>query len=278
MGSVHLHEEAHTHAAVCAALCTAPPQPLSLDALQEFASSGFLALRGFLEGETLTAARAALGALLRDLPRSVPAAHAFFERKGDPASLKQLQALHVHSPALGALGAAGAPAALAAALLGARAVLQNVQYFCKAPRGTGAPTPPHQDGAYFMLRDPSRAVTLWLALDDVDEGNGAVRYLRGSHLGGLLPHEPPGVLGFSRGVAGWGAERAAACEAVRAAPGDLLAHHSLTVHCAGGNASEDRWRRALGFIYYAEGAEVDEAAKAAYEEGLRRKWREEGKL
>ena len=269
---------AGTHAAASATLCTAPPQPLSAAALSEFFASGFLVVRGFLGGEALAAARAALGALLGDLPRLVPPEHAFFERKGDPASLKQLQALHVHSPALGALGVAGAPAALAAALLGSRAVLQNVQYFCKAPRGSGAPTPPHQDGAYFMLRDPSRAVTLWLALDEVDEGNGAVRYLRGSHLGGLLPHQPTGVLGFSRGVAGWGAEREAACEAVRGAPGDLLAHHSLTVHCAGGNASEDRWRRALGFIYFAEGAEVDGAAKAAYEEGLRRQWREEGRL
>ena len=208
----------------------------------------------------------------------MPPAHAFFEVKGDPTSLKQLQALHAHEPALAALGAAGAPAALAAALLGAHPVLQNLQYFCKAPGGGGAPTPPHQDGAYFMLKDPSRAVTLWLALDHVDRGNGAVEYVRGSHLEGLLPHAPSGVLGFSRAVAAWGPQREAACEPQCGAPGDLLAHHSLTLHRAGGNASKDRWRRALGFIYYAQDAEVDEERKRAYEERIRRQWALEGRL
>ena len=272
-------EDSGTHATISATPCTAPPLPLSDAQRADWAASGFLILRGFLARAPLAAARAALDSLLRDLPARVPVGHAFYERLGDPATLKQVQALHVHCPELRALGAAGAPAALAAALLGAPAALQNVQYFCKPPRGAGAPTPPHQDGAYFLLRDPSRAVTLWLALDAVDEGNGAVRYTRGSHLRGLLQHAPTGVLGFSRGVVGWAPERGGEEEVVAgAAPGDLLAHHSLTVHRAGANASQDRWRRAIGFIYYAEGAEVDEGAKAAYEEGLRRQWRDEGRL
>lgn len=267
-----------THAAVAPILCTATPLPLTPAQSSAFASSGFLAIRGFLPPSALASARAALDALLDDLSARVPASHAFFERKGDPASLKQVQALHVHSPALGALGSSGAPAALAAALLGSRAVLQNLQYFCKAPRGSMAPTPPHQDGAYFLLRDPTRAVTLWLPLDEVDEGNGAIEYVPGSHLEGLLPHAPSGVLGFSRGLAAWSAQQEAAREVQRGAPGDVLAHHSLTIHLARGNSSEDRWRRALGFIYYAEGAEVDEAAKRRYEEALYAKWEEERRL
>ena len=278
-----------THAAVTPIPCSAPPLPLAADLRSRWASHGFLALRAFLPAAELAAARAALDALLADLPIRVPPEHAFFESKGDPSTLKQLQALHVHAPVLGALGATGAPAALAAALLGPRPILQNLQYFCKRPRGGGgaaaaiaasaaAPTPPHQDGAYFLLKDPSRAVTLWLALDAVDGSNGAVEYVPGSHLGGLLVHKPSGVLGFSRTLAAWGAELEAACEVQRGEPGDLLVHHSLTIHRAAGNESEGRWRRALGFIYYAEDAEVDEVGKLAYEEGLRKVWRIEGRL
>ena len=52
----------------------------------------------------------------------------------------------------------------------------------------------------------------------------------------------------------------------------------LAIHRARGNGSEDRWRRALGFIYYAEGAEVLEDEKRNYEESLKAKWEAEGRL
>jgi ectoine hydroxylase-related dioxygenase (phytanoyl-CoA dioxygenase family) len=50
-----------------------------------------------------------------------------------------------------------------------------MQYFNKPP-SVGQPTPPHQDGYYFML-DPCEAVTMWFALDEVDEENGRMRYV-----------------------------------------------------------------------------------------------------
>ena len=43
----------------------------------------------------------------------------------------------------------------------------NLQYFNKSP-GANKPTPPHQDGYYFMIT-PCEAVTMWLALDEVDD-------------------------------------------------------------------------------------------------------------
>ena len=33
-------------------------------------------------------------------------------------------------------------------------------------------------------------ITAWIALDDVDEENGCLRYINGSHRGGILPHVP----------------------------------------------------------------------------------------
>ena len=53
-----------------------------------------------------------------------------------------------------------------------------------------------------------------------------------------------------------------------ASPGDLLAHHALTIHRADGNSSPTRTRRALGFIFYSVDAKEDVAARQAYEKDL----------
>ncbi len=129
----------------------------------------------------------------------------------------------------------------------------NLQYFNK-PAGISLPTPPHQDGWYFML-EPNEAVTMWLAMDHVDEENGCVRYLPGSHRDGLRPHARTKTLGFSQGLTDYGSESDRQQEvAIAAEPGDLLVHHALTVHRADANQSTSRSRKALGFIYYSTAA------------------------
>ena len=47
--------------------------------------------------------------------------------------------------------------------------------------------PWHQDAGYLELR-PATSITLWFALDDVDQRNGCVWVMPGSHRNGLLPH------------------------------------------------------------------------------------------
>lgn len=46
----------------------------------------------------------------------------------------------------------------------------------------------HQDAPYWSLT-PSKVVTVWLAIDDVDEGNAPMMVVPESHLHGPLPHE-----------------------------------------------------------------------------------------
>ena len=45
----------------------------------------------------------------------------------------------------------------------------------------------HQDAGYWPL-SPSRAVTIWLAIDDADVDNAAMRFLAGSHHHGHLTY------------------------------------------------------------------------------------------
>ena len=87
---------------------------------------------------------------------------------------------------------------LAATLLGHSVNGINMQYFNKAP-GVSQPTPAHQDGFYWML-EPCEGVTMWLAMDNVDEENGCVRYVRGSHKMGMRAHGASGTLGFSQAM------------------------------------------------------------------------------
>ena len=44
----------------------------------------------------------------------------------------------------------------------------------------------HQDASYWPLT-PSKTITIWLAIDDVNEQNGAMQFVSGSHLFGQIP-------------------------------------------------------------------------------------------
>ena len=72
-------------------------------------------------------------------------------------------------------------------VIGPDIVCWNTHVFSKPPRDPMA-VPFHQDGVYWPLT-PARTVTVWLAVDDADEGNAAMRFVAGSHRFGPIPHE-----------------------------------------------------------------------------------------
>ena len=71
-------------------------------------------------------------------------------------------------------------------LLGSESVCWSTHIFCKLP-GDGMEIPLHQDANYWPFT-PTNSVTIWLAVDDVDEDNAAMRFVPGSHLNGDLAH------------------------------------------------------------------------------------------
>lgn len=70
-------------------------------------------------------------------------------------------------------------------LLGQDLVCWGAHFFCKQP-GDERRVSWHQDASYWPLT-PSRTVTVWLAIDDADEENGAMAVVPGSHLHGQIP-------------------------------------------------------------------------------------------
>lgn len=76
--------------------------------------------------------------------------------------------------------------AVVADLLGASVIGWGSHFFCKMP-GDGKTVAWHQDSSYWPLT-PSKAVTVWLAIDDADRGNACMRYIPGTHVLGHLTY------------------------------------------------------------------------------------------
>src|ERR1022692_930274 len=75
-------------------------------------------------------------------------------------------------------------------LLGDNVVGWGSHFFCKMP-GDGKSVAWHQDASYWPLT-PSKAVTVWLAIDDADTENACMRFIAGSHHHGHLTYRPSG--------------------------------------------------------------------------------------
>jgi non-heme Fe2+,alpha-ketoglutarate-dependent halogenase len=72
-------------------------------------------------------------------------------------------------------------------LLGDNVIGWGSHYFCKMP-GDGKVVHWHQDSSYWPLT-PSKAVTVWLAIDDADVENACMRFIPGSHHFGHLTYQ-----------------------------------------------------------------------------------------
>lgn len=126
-------------------------------------------------------------------------------------------------------------------LIGIEPVLVTDQIFMKPPR-FGSAKPYHQDNYYFKCDPADHVITAWIAMDDVDESNGCLRYIEGSHKGPVLPHEtpdpdepynlvpPPELINLSQ---------EALAEVKK---GGVVFHHCKTLHTSHRNES-DHWRR-----------------------------------
>jgi phytanoyl-CoA hydroxylase len=233
----------------------------------EFQENGYVFIPGFLTEDEVAGISQNFNRVIKDVIPGMSEGKVFYEDKTNPDTLKQVMDIHAHDAFFSDVLSKSKFTQLAEFLLEDKVIGKNLEYFNKPPL-IGKPTPPHQDGYYFML-NPSVAVTMWMALEPADEENGCVKYVKGSHLKGMRPHGRTQTLGFSQGIIDFGTDDDLKNEvAFPAKPGDLLVHHSLTIHQAGGNKTTDRNRKALGLIYFGESAREDVEAKKAYQKKL----------
>ncbi|MFN3649351.1 MAG: phytanoyl-CoA dioxygenase family protein [Armatimonadota bacterium] len=125
-------------------------------------------------------------------------------------------------------------------LLGENVVGWGSHYFCKMP-GDGKVVHWHQDASYWPL-NPSRTVTVWLAIDDADVENACMRYIPGSHHHGHLTYrltEETEDAVLNQEVEN--AERYGAPVDVELKAGEISMHSDLLLH--GSRANESSRRR-----------------------------------
>ncbi len=128
--------------------------------------------------------------------------------------------------------------ALARQLLGEDMDVDFDMLIDKAPN-TNAPTPWHQDEAYWIDMPDKRAVSCWIALDIAKRENGCMWFVPGSNHKPLRSHVQTGKGGALQCEA---TEEEAV--AVELQPGGCTFHHGRTIHYSRGNAT-DGHRRAF---------------------------------
>jgi len=140
---------------------------------------------------------------------------------------------------------------MAADLLGAESVrIWHDQALYK--EAGGRETDAHQDRPFWPIK-PATQVTAWIPFDGSRRGSGAMAYLPGSHRVGLerfvdishILQEPYDIVhdpAVSDIQPVW----------VEAEPGSVVFHHSLTIHQADANLSQET-RRVYCIIYFSDG-------------------------
>ena len=135
---------------------------------------------------------------------------------------------------------------IAASLIGPNIQLFHDQALYK-PAKIGGPVPWHQDNGYWRCQ-PANLVSIWVALDDADTGNGCMNVIPGSHLTSRIDHsraqeegqELPALLSVevdnSQSVP------------VPLKAGHSMVHHCLTLHQTHPNRSKQD-RRAMVIHY-----------------------------
>ena len=149
-------------------------------------------------------------------------------------------------------------------IIGENIVCWASHFFCKLP-GDPKVVPWHQDASFWSL-SPRRTVTVWLAIDDADEENAAMRFIPATHDKGELKwHRAEGDVVLDKELDGVDALGAPFSNDLKAGQfslhADMLAHGSLANASARRRAgltirycppevrvTDDRWKRGVEAI------------------------------
>ena len=123
--------------------------------------------------------------------------------------------------------------------------------------------------AYYWPLTPSKCVTVWVAIDDIDEDNGPMQFVPGSHLHGPIHHNPSdpdehNVLNLTVPEPGsWGDGSVTTISPLRAGQASL--HSDLLLHSSDANSSSRR-RCGVALTYHTTDVRLNNPdARAAME-------------
>ncbi|MSR60392.1 MAG: phytanoyl-CoA dioxygenase family protein [Planctomycetaceae bacterium] len=227
--------------------------------------NGFAVIPGLFSAEELEEIARQLEAHLRLDLASAPRSDVIFEADSE-RSLRCLFRIHERSAYFDRLMRDARLMQLVQRLFnGADVIADGTMLIDKAP-WTTYEFPWHQDNAY-QFWNPPDAVAVTLALDDSTAESGAIVCLAGSHRESILPHQPSGVFGASRGLVSDPSTDEYSPVTLSLKPGDVSLHHVNTIHRTGPNRTS-KHRRNLGFAYHSSRSVCDHTAADQYKRDL----------
>ncbi len=224
------------------------PQPtvtLTEDQIRFFKEEGYLVVPQVSTPEELGTVKAAYDRLFSERAGREKGNQfdlAGDDEEGKEAKLPQILDPSSFAPELRETHAWANAKAIMEQLLGGTLAWQGDHAILK-PSGHGAPTPWHQDEAYWDETCDHASLSCWIPLQDVDEKMGCMHYVPRSHLGDIYRHQQignnPKVHGLEL-APGTGANLESAVSVPLPAGGCVI-HHQRTLHYAPGNTSgQDR--------------------------------------
>ena len=224
------------------------PYPLTQAHKDAFARDGWVVLEDFVDEQHLAALEQDYMRLLR---REVPVSGrdycdmtGHYDRPIEEFALLNVMLPRTYMPGLQGNIYERRAAGVVAQLLGDGFALDYDQLVAKPPGQRDAVFHWHQDLGYWPITEDTRTATFWLALDDVGDDNGCVRFVDGSHLEPELRQHVP-LKGDRDSNHTLVAEVDPERDRIRSAVmkrGSVTVHHERTVHGSQGNGSA-RWRR-----------------------------------
>ena len=229
---------------------------------QQYADDGVTVVRGAFDGAWVDRMRAVAD---RSMSELTPLTREYDTNPGGRFHAATFRWLD--DPDLDAFVRESPAGRIAGELMAASTVSFFFDHLLVKEPGTENPTPWHQDLPYWPVRG-DQICSLWFALDHVDDDNGAVRYVAGSHrdtqwyraqsFGGsdkysdesMPPAPDPDREPDRHRVLSFELE-----------PGDVVVHHVMTLHGAPGNAHSARRRRGLATRWCGDDATFDPRPK-----------------
>ncbi len=239
---------------------TAPATPLTEEQVEFFRENGYFLHRKGMSGDLIDAFNRHIYDIRDQRPMPEWAAveeakkyslRLFNPHKHDSFSRQLMK----HDLVRGAL----------AQFMGKEAVCVQSMYFYKEPGSPGQAS--HQD-YYYIKNDPMTMIAAWTAMEDlIDEENGCLWVMPGTHKLGLLPH---GAVKNLEEHEHW-TEETEGVDTSKQIPvvmekGDILFFSELLIHSSNKNRSKNRWRRSYVCHYIREDSNV------LHREDLRQKY------
>lgn len=205
-----------------------------------FKKKGYLIIQDLIDSETLKSYQQTYDDFLSGV---IDAGSTRRDLKGEDESSKsesitQIMVPSKHYPALLDSAYYQKIRSISRTLLGEDLEIDFDMFISKAPH-SDAPTPWHQDCAYWIDMPDKRAISAWMPLDETYADNGCMWYVPGSHLEPMRKHASTAKNGA---LTCKGNESEAVSVSLK--PGSCVLHHGATVHYSRGNTTSHN-RRAM---------------------------------